>query len=137
MCWCFVKSGRSPRKVLSARPLRFAAIAEYDPGLVNALIDLHGARWRAEGEAGTVEGNRAADSLHDAAHALARERALCTATYFREEPAAHVTVRPPAAYFFGAVVAGVVEPAAAALCGVLGGVLDGGVFCASMAERRR
>jgi len=56
--------------------LRFTVSARADRGLLNSLIQLHGARWRDTGEAGAIAQNRSANFLRDAATALAQRNML-------------------------------------------------------------
>ena len=69
--------------------LHFDVTANAEPDLITALIELHGARWREIGEVGTIEANRCAAFLRDAATALARRDMLRIFTvYFQERVAA-------------------------------------------------
>lgn len=64
---------RDRAKAESMAMLRFAATSEADAELMNALVRLHGARWQACGEPGTIAANGCADFLWD----IARQFAAC------------------------------------------------------------
>jgi len=65
--------------------IRFEVGANSDPILLDALIELHGARWRRSGEPGVIESNRAAGFLRDVAAAFApRDLLRIFALHFNE-----------------------------------------------------
>lgn len=56
--------------------LRFEVTSIADPDLLTALVDLHAARWRRRGEAGTIEANGAHAFVREVSAALARRDML-------------------------------------------------------------
>lgn len=54
---------RYAKRALLEGELQFAVTSGADTELLNTLIDLHGARWRRQGEPGMIEANGSADFL--------------------------------------------------------------------------
>ncbi len=82
-----VRRGRA--KAESMAILRFVVTSEANPELLDGLIRLHGARWQAHGEPGTIAANRSADFLVDIARQFAaRDMLRIFALLFDEHIAA-------------------------------------------------
>lgn len=67
---------RYREKAEAIGPLQFDVCDEASPELLDALIDLHGARWRKSGEAGMIEANGSAAFLREIAVVMARDHLL-------------------------------------------------------------
>ena len=67
---------RYSRKAEAEGAVEFKVEHNADPLLLGALIELHGARWRKQGESGTIAANRSAAFLRDVADQLSRIGAL-------------------------------------------------------------
>ena len=60
----------------STGPVEFAVSSAAEPSLIDALLQLHGARWRAHGQSGMVATNNSDSFLRDSACAFARHNIL-------------------------------------------------------------
>ncbi len=67
---------RYGRKAEAEGAVQFRVDGQANALLLDALIDLHGARWRKQGESGTIVANRSAAFLRDFAEQLSRVGAL-------------------------------------------------------------
>ncbi len=67
---------RYRRKAEAEGAIQFNVDQQANPFLLDALIELHGARWRRQGESGTIAANHSAAFLRDAAEQLSRVGAL-------------------------------------------------------------
>lgn len=67
---------RDRQKAESRAQFEFEVSAKPDPEPITALIRLHGARWRAHGQPGTIEANCSAEFLKDVAVEFARRDML-------------------------------------------------------------
>ena len=95
-----VKRYRSKAEQLS--PIEFVVLDGFDAECFDALLRLHGARWREQGESGTIDGNRSVDFLQESAKLLARQRMVrFFSLRFQREIAAVIMAFP----FRGAIYA--------------------------------
>ncbi len=67
---------RDKQKAEARAPLSFEVLPTADAESMQALIQLHAARWRKHGEAGMIEANSSAGFLQDVASAFARRDML-------------------------------------------------------------
>jgi CelD/BcsL family acetyltransferase involved in cellulose biosynthesis len=67
---------RDRAKAESMGSVRFEATSEADTELMNALVRLHGARWQAQGQIGTIATNSSADFLREIARKFAARNML-------------------------------------------------------------
>ena len=67
---------RDRQKAELRAPLKFEVFTEADPEPLQALIQLHAARWRKHGEAGMIDANRSTGFLNDIACEFARRDML-------------------------------------------------------------
>ena len=67
---------RYKEKAEALGEVRFAVTRGADRELLDALIELHAARWQRSGQSGTIESNHAAEFLRTAAEILARRDCL-------------------------------------------------------------
>ncbi len=67
---------RYARKAEAEGAVQFSVDNRANPAVLDALIKLHGARWRKQGESGTIAANRSAAFLRDVAEQLSNKDAL-------------------------------------------------------------